>query len=167
MKLLDSDILGILLALMTFIVPAISGILEKKRKEKKRKEAALDVEVEELPEQPCREENENSVEAQKLNDEIQELFDVLIGKGAHVEKNEEPVEGEEEILPHSSTPAADELQPVPEEVEENVVLQTEPETLQEVPAAQEGNSLNKRIKDNPKEAIILAEILAPKFKEYN
>ena len=37
MKLLDSDILGILLALMTFIVPAISGILEKKRKEKKPK----------------------------------------------------------------------------------------------------------------------------------
>ena len=92
---------------------------------------------------------------------------MLIGKGAHVEKNEEPVEGEEEILPYSSTPAADELQPVPEEVEENVVLQTEPEALQEVPAAQEGNSLKKRIKDNPKEAIILAEILAPKFKEYN
>ena len=38
MKLLDSDILGILLALMTFIVPAISGILEKKRKEKKTAE---------------------------------------------------------------------------------------------------------------------------------
>lgn len=165
MKLLDSDILGILLALMTFVVPAISGVLEKKRKEKKRREAELY--REELPEQPCREENEDPDEAQKLNDEIQELFDVLTGKDASDEEIEEPVVEEVEILPHSSAPAADELQPVPEEVEENVVLQTEPEAVQEAPAAQEGNSLKKRIKDNPKEAIILAEILAPKFKEYN
>jgi hypothetical protein len=41
MKLLDSDLLGILLALATFIVPAVSGVLEKKRKERKRREAEL------------------------------------------------------------------------------------------------------------------------------
>ena len=60
MKLLDSDILGILLALMTFVVPAISGILEKKRKEKKRREAELY--NEELPEQTSREDTSRSEE---------------------------------------------------------------------------------------------------------
>lgn len=163
MKLLDSDILGILLALMTFVVPAISGILEKKRKEKKRREAELY--REELPEQTSVEEVPS--EAQKLNDEIQELFDVLAGKNIPDEEVEEPVMEEEEILPPSFTPAADELQPVPVEVEENVVLQTEPVKVQAEPVVQEENPIKKRIKDNPKEAIILAEILTPKFKEYN
>ena len=163
MKLLDSDILGILLALMTFVVPAISGVLEKKRKEKKRREAELY--REELPEQTSVEEVPS--EAQKLNDEIQELFDVLAGKNIPDEEVEEPVMEEEEILPPGFTPAADELQPVPVEVEENVVLQTEPLTAQAEPVVQEENSIKKRIKDNPKEAIILAEILSPKFKEYN
>ena len=163
MKLLDSDILGILLALMTFVVPAISGILEKKRKEKKRREAELY--NEELPEQTSREEEPS--EAQRLNEEIQELFDVLAGKNIPDEEVEEPVMEEEEILPCNFTPAADELQPVPVEVEENVVLQTEPVNVQAEPVAQEENPIRKRIKENPKEAIILAEILTPKFKEYN
>ena len=165
MKLLDSDLLGILLALATFIVPAVSGVLEKKRKEKKRREAELY--REELPEQPCREEDDEPDEAPKLNDEIQELFDVLMGKEDPVVAIEEPVVEEKEILPHNSAPAADELQPVPEVVEENVVLQTEQIAVQEVPAAQEENTLKKKVKANPKEAIILAEILTPKFKEYN
>ena len=163
MKLLDSDILGILLALMTFVLPAISGVLEKKRKEKKRREAELY--REELPEQTSGEEVPS--EAQKLNDEIQELFDVLAGKNIPDGEVEEPVMEEEEILPPSSTPAADELQPVPVEVEEDVVLQTEPVKVQAEPVVQEENPIKKRIKDNPKEAIILAEILTPKFKEYN
>ena len=164
MKLLDSDILGILLALMTFVVPAISGVLEKKRKEKKRREAELYIR-EDLSGQTSEEEEPG--EAQKLNDEIQELFDVLAGKNIPDEEVEEPVVEEEEILPRSFTPAADELQPVPVEVEEKVVLQTEPLTAQAEPVVQEENSIKKRIKDNPKEAIILAEILSPKFKEYN
>lgn len=164
MKLLDSDILGILLALMTFVVPAISGVLEKKRKKKKRREAELY--SEDLPEETSAEEEEPS-EAQKLNEEIQELFDVLAGKNIPDEEVEEPAVEEEEILPPIFTPAAEELQPVPVEVEENVVLQTEPLEVQAEPVAQEENPIKKRIKDNPKEAIILAEILTPKFKEYN
>ena len=100
-----------------------------------------------------------------VSDPVDELLEALVPAG--FEEVALPDVEEEEILSRSFTPAADELQPVQVEVEENVVLQTEPEALQEVPAAQEGNSLKKRIKDNPKEAIILAEILAPKFKEYN
>ena len=163
MKLLDSDILGILLALMTFVVPAISGILEKKRKEKKRREAELY--EEELPGQTSGE--VEPIEGQNLNEEIQELFDMLSGKGVSREEVEEPDVEEEEILPRSFTPAADELQPVPVEVEENVVLQTEPLKPQAEPVEQEENPIRKRIKESPKEAIILAEILTPKFKEYN
>ena len=72
MKLLDSDIIGILLALATFVVPVISGVLEKKRKERKRREAELL--GEELPEESP------AVENPVLNEEIEELFSVLMGK---------------------------------------------------------------------------------------
>ena len=37
MKRMDSDIMGIIMALLTFLIPAISALLEKNRKKKKRK----------------------------------------------------------------------------------------------------------------------------------
>ena len=69
MKLLDSDLLGILLALATFIVPAVSGVLEKKRKEKKRREAELYSQAQ--PENPYGQDAAESEEEPSLNEEIE------------------------------------------------------------------------------------------------
>ena len=179
MKLLDSDLLGILLALATFIVPAVSGMLEKKRKERKRREAELYPQAQ--PENPQEEDvAESEEEAPSLNEEIEELFNVLMGK---------ETAQEEEILPDSfqeSQPEEPQMQapreqeyvqpePVCEQipepmhsmVEEQVKLQTEQMEAMAQPEPREENSLKKRIKGNPKEAIVLSEILTPKFKEYN
>jgi hypothetical protein len=52
-------------------------------------------------------------------------------------------------------------------VEEQVKPQTEQMEAMAQPEPREENSFKKRIKGNPKEAIVLSEILTPKFKEYN
>jgi hypothetical protein len=52
-------------------------------------------------------------------------------------------------------------------VEEQVKSQTEQMEAMAQPEPREENSFKKRIKGNPKEAIVLSEILTPKFKEYN
>ena len=172
MKLLDSDLLGILLALATFIVPAISGVLEKKRKERKRREAGLYQEAQ--PEYSQEQDvAESEDDAQNLNEEIEELFNVLMGKEAAKEEilpdsfqedlQQEPVQKE----PVQQWIAPEEMpEPMHRMVEENVVSQTEQIEAKVEPEPQEENSLKKRIKGNPKEAIILSEILTPKFKEY-
>lgn len=143
MKLLDSDIIGILLALATFIVPAISGLLDKKRKEKKN----------------LAQEAEPEDNAYKLNEEIEELFNVLIEKET----------AQEEILPDSFHEPVQEQMPEPlhQVVEEQVELQTVQVEAKVEPEPERENSLKNRIKANPKEAVILSEILTPKFKEYN
>ena len=169
MKLLDSDLLGILLALLTFIVPAVSGVLEKKRKERKRKEAELYHQPEpEYPQQPEAEEIQE--EPLGAKEEWEELFNVLMGRESA---------GEEEILPDSSQEhqpqeagLQEELQhkaemQEPEQVDEQVESQTQQIGAMENPEPQEENSLKKRFKGNPKEAVLLSEILTPKFKEYN
>lgn len=178
MKLLDSDLLGILLALLTFILPAVSGVLEKKRKEKKRREAELYSHAQ--PEYPQEQQTAESEEdAHKLNEEIEELFNVLMGKDAEQEDilpdsfhepqtqeswQQEPLQCEETL---QYEPATEEI-PVPmhQLVEEQVESQTEQVQANVEPEPGEKNSLKSRIKGNPKEAIILSEILTPKFKEY-
>lgn len=189
MKLLDSDLLGILLALATFIVPAVSGMLEKKRKEKKRREVELHPQSQ--LESPYDEDaGESEEEAPSLNGEIEELFNVLMGKDTTVQEeeilpdsqqesyqqefqNQEPVQGEdhEQWKPakgETDELAAEELpEPMHRMVEEQVKPQTEQMEAMAQPEPREENSLKKRIKGNPKEAIVLSEILTPKFKEYN
>lgn len=179
MMLLDSDLLGILLALATFIVPAVSGVLEKKRKEKKRREAELYSQAQPVyPQEQDAEESED--DAASLNEEVDELFNILMGRenakeenlpdshpGAHTEDlwQDEPLQREE---PADEEPATEEI-PVPmhQLVEEKVESQTGQVGAMEEPEPQEENSLKKRIKGNPKEAVVLSEILTPKFKEYN
>ena len=58
-------------------------------------------------------------------------------------------------------------EPMHSMVEEQVKPQTEQMEAMAQPEPREENSLKKRIKGNPKEAIVLSEILTPKFKEYN
>lgn len=188
MKLLDSDLLGILLALATFIVPAVSGVLEKKRKEKKRREAELYRQAQ--PENPYEQDvAESDEEAPSLNEEMEELFKVLMGKEAAQDEEilpdskqesqpqefqyQEPVWGEAHV---QWKPAKDEIhelaseeipEPMHRMVEEQVKPQTEQMEAMAQPEPCEENSFKKRIKGNPKEAIVLSEILTPKFKEYN
>ncbi len=188
MKLLDSDLLGILLALATFIVPAVSGVLEKKRKEKKRREAELYSQAQ--PENPYKQDAaESEEEATSLNEEIEELFSVLMGKEVAQEEEilpdsqqepqqqefqyQEPVQGEDHEQWEPAKGAIHELaaeeipEPMHSMVEEQVIPQTEQMEAMAQPEPREENSLKKRIKGNPKEAIVLSEILTPKFKEYN
>ena len=158
MKLLDSDLLGILLALAAFIVPAVSGVLEKKRKEKKKREAEMYPHAQPVyPQEQDAAESED--DAMSLNEEVDELFNILMGR---------ETAKEEEILPDSHKETHTEEIPVPmhQLVEENVEYQTEQVGAMEEPEPKEDNSLKKRIKGNPKEAIILSEILSPKFKEW-
>lgn len=119
MNRLDSDLMGLLLAILTFALPAVSALFEKRRKERRRRDASAheepgrqypdnespfsftedassqegpEVQMEEMPRQP--EEDERARE-------IEELFEVLLG----VQKKpaqEEPVHVEpvvEEIVP--------------------------------------------------------------------
>lgn len=123
---MDSDLLGILLALLTFVLPAVSAFLEKRRKEKRRggarmlhaepsdpypdKESSTDAEGlhvyatrQEMP--PAGGDERDAPQHMQEEDvrarEIEELFEVLLG----VQKKpaqEEPVHVEpvvEEIVP--------------------------------------------------------------------
>ena len=174
MKLLDSDLLGILLALATFIVPAVSGVLEKKRKEKKRREAELYHQPEpEYPQQPEAEEIQE--EPLGVNEEWEELFNVLMGRETSKEDilpdsfhEHQQQAAEEQEEPVEQEPADEKIpEPLYQQVEEKVESQTEHVEVKVSPEPVEGSSLKKRIKANPKEAVILSEILTPKFKEYN
>ena len=50
------------------------------------------------------------------------------------------------------------------EQEEELAEPVEEEILKEIPQVDKG--LKKRIKENPKDMVLFAEILKPKFKEY-
>jgi hypothetical protein len=120
---------------------------------------------------------------------MEELFKVLMGKEAAQDEEilpdsfqesqpeefqyQEPVRGEDHV---QWEPAKDEIhelaaeeipEPMHRMVEEQVKPQTEQMEVMAQPEPREENSLKKRIKGNPKEAIVLSEILTPKFKEYN
>lgn len=121
---LDSDILAILLAIISFIIPAINAIREKKKKPKSQEQTQSDpfhfVEEEQEPSHTIVEESPDK----SLSNEIEDLFSELLG------------------LQHK------EDQQVQEEPEENA------------------KSVKERIKTNPKDMVLFAEILKPKFKEF-
>ncbi len=121
---LDSDILAILLAIISFIIPAINAIREKKKKPKSQEQTQSDpfhfVEEEQEPSHTVVEESPDK----SLSNEIEDLFSELPG------------------LQHK------EDQQVQEEPEENA------------------KSVKERIKTNPKDMVLFAEILKPKFKEF-
>ena len=120
---------------------------------------ALELLGEEMPEETPH------VEKEVLNEELDELFSVLMGKQ----------EDEQEQQPQL------ELEPEPVIVEENVVLQTQdiapkeeiviPDEIIEVENISEEKtgeeSIKGKLRQNPKEAVLLSEILTPKFKQYN
>lgn len=177
MNRLDSDLMGLLLAILTFALPAVSALFEKRRKERRRRDASShegpEVQMEQMPRQP---------EEDERTREIEELFEVLLG----VQKKpaqEEPVHVEpvvEEIVPEVQV---EQLQQVQSGQQEELFEEAVPafgEALREedsqprqqparesgadVPAA--GKSLKERLKEHPEDMVLFAEIMKPKFKEF-
>lgn len=168
---LDSDLLGILLALLTFVLPAVSAFLEKRRKEKRRggarmpqaepsdpypdKESSTDAEGlhvyatrQEMP--PAGGDEQDAPQHMQEEDvrarEIEELFEVLLGVRKKSEA-EEPV--------HVESVVEEDSQPRQQPAQESGA---------DVPAA--GKSLKERLKEHPEDMVLFAEIMKPKFKEF-
>ena len=134
MNRLDSDLMGLLLAILTFALPAVSALFEKRRKEKRRKDASAhertggqypeDDSPFAFPDNPsCQEGPEDAPigqmprqpEEDERAREIEELFEVLLGMQKKPAQ-EEPVL-EEPVVTHKEPEVPQgQLQPsVPQE----------------------------------------------------
>lgn len=161
MKRMDSDIMGIIMALLTFLIPAISALLEKNRKKKKR-EAVQDV-------QDSQEENEEESPFFDLKSIFDEVTEEL------AQEEESAVNEEYETAREQQVPPVLQVQE-PEPVEygelvEEAVPVTADVPVQEVPGSvvPEGekpkNKILHRLKENPADMVLFAEIMNPKYKE--
>lgn len=161
MKRMDSDIMGIIMALLTFLIPAISALLEKNRK-KKKGEAVQDVQ-----------------DSLAENEEESPFFDL---KAIFDEVTEELAQEEESSVNEEyETAREQQVQPVlqvqePEPVEyEELVEEAVPVTadvlVHDVPESVEPegekhkNKILQRLKENPADMVLFAEIMNPKYKE--
>ena len=146
---LDSDLLGLLMALLTFFIPVITSIMDKRKKKGK---GELRIEEEFLP-------DEESLESV----DIPEILDIQEDKSFPdvfpVEKTE-CTTVEEEVI--------DKLPDAAPFVEGASVTEIgqEPESTVAEEKEQQEKGVKQRLKDNPKDMVLFAEILKPKFKEY-
>lgn len=146
---LDSDLLGLLMALLTFFIPVITSIMEKRKKKGK---GELRIEEEFLPD----EESQQSLDITEILG-IQE--DKSFPDVFPVEKAECTTVEEEVIdkLPDAA--------PFVEGASVTEIVQ-EPESTVAQEKEQQEKGVKQRLKDNPKDMVLFAEILKPKFKEY-
>ena len=193
---LDSDVLGLMMALLTFLVPVITSVIEIRKKKRRDRMAALQQEREEFishrnqndgfPDESVHngQDLSHSVEEEGQHhtaaSELEELFNDILG--LNVQQHSVPdgedqpvaevVEREDEGLARENEEAVGnkenagkflEGEAATLHLDEEVATAGE-EILKEIP--QEDNDLKKRIKENPKDMVIFAEILKPKFKEY-
>ena len=142
---LDSDLMGILMALLTFLVPLISALVDRKRKKRKG-------------EQPNPVQEPDS-QQERLN-ELEEMFDLLIGKESNEPQIEPQIEPVEEIK------IAEEGESTIVNNISQVVVQKEETQKEETQKEEAHKELKERLKENPKDLVIFSEILNPKFKEY-
>ncbi|MBQ5827417.1 MAG: hypothetical protein IIW47_01320 [Bacteroidales bacterium] len=146
---MDSDLLGLLMALLTFFIPVITSIMEKRKKKGK---GELRIEEEFLP-------DEESLESV----DIPEILDIQEDKSFPdvfpVEKAE-CTTVEEEVI--------DKLPDAAPFVEGASVTEIgqEPESTVAEEKEQQEKGVKQRLKDNPKDMVLFAEIMKPKFKEY-
>lgn len=164
---LDSDLLGILLALLTFIVPVITSFKEAKKKKARQQQEIV-------PDEHIAEES----------DDLEEMFNVLLGKQKE-ECEQEPddvwapevaeVVQEPEVadIVELQRPAAAELEKKEPFTEGTSAVaqayQPSVEPVAEMEPEAEGKavpSIKDKFRNNPKDAVIMGEILKPKFKEY-
>ncbi|MBQ6573422.1 MAG: hypothetical protein IIX41_03770 [Bacteroidales bacterium] len=164
---LDSDLLGILLALLTFVVPVITSFKEAKKKKARQQQEIV-------PDEHIAEES----------DDLEEMFNVLLGKQKE-ELEQDPddawVQEVAEVVQEPEVAEVVETQrPAAAELEKNEpftegtsavaqAYQPSVEPVAEMGPEAEGKavpSIKDKFRNNPKDAVIMGEILKPKFKEY-
>jgi hypothetical protein len=163
---LDSDLLGILLALLTFVVPVITSIKEAKKKKARQQEIEPDEYIAEE------------------SDDLEEMFNVLLGKQKEeLEQDPDDAWAPEvaEVVQEPEVAEVVELQrPAAAELEKKEpftegtsavaqAYQPSVEPVAEMGPEAEGKavpSIKDKFRNNPKDAVIMGEILKPKFKEY-
>ena len=182
MYTLDSDILAILLAIISFTIPAINAAREKKKRQRAQEESDpchFQEREQQEPAHTCVEESPDELRRR----EMEELFSGLLGLEHKVEELQEksaeeiqnPVMQQEQ--PYEDVDAVEGTVPdVVPRMQETVVEHHQQEGIQatvcsvqeeSAPATEDkAKSLKERIKDNPKDMVIFAEILKPKFKEF-
>ena len=161
MKRMDSDIMGIIMALLTFLIPAISALLEKNRKKKKGTviqdvqdslaeneeespffdlKAIFDEVTEELAQE----------EESAVNEEYETAREQQVQPVLQVQEPEPVVYGE---LVEEAVPVTADI--LVHDVHESV----EPE------GEKPKNKILQRLKENPADMVLFAEIMNPKYKE--
>jgi hypothetical protein len=146
---LDSDLLGLLMALLTFFIPVITSIMEKRKKKGK---GELRIEEEFLPD----EESQQSLDITEIlgiqeDKSFPDVFPVEKAECTTVE--EEVIDKLPDAAPFVEGASVTEIG---QEPESTVVEEKE----------QQEKGVKQRLKDNPKDMVLFAEILKPKFKEY-
>lgn len=171
MVCLDSDIIGILLALLTVVVPAIVKAFDNRKK--KDNDAS------------------NGQDPDK-KEELEALFDEFLGKETsksgveevshHIVmyKEEHPVEQfaehsrKDDCTERYRTQKSQFKEPLvrkidAEELRSRRVMEGKPQTQSQTcteDSEKSSATFKERFKDNPKDAVLFAQILNPKFKEY-
>ena len=182
MYTLDSDILAILLAIISFTIPAINAVREKKKRQRAQEQSGpYHFQQQEPQESAHNIEDESPDELHRK--EMEELFSEILGLEHKVEElQEEPAEEIQNPVmqqeqPYVEVDAVEEtvLDEVPQ-MQETVAEHPQQEGIQatvcsvqeeSVPAQEENaKSLKERIRNNPKDMVLFAEILKPKFKEF-
>lgn len=174
MTYMDSDILGILLALLTFVVPVISSVMEKKKKKGRGEQTPQQEHHEIVQDEIQQEERDSRVQ------EMEELFNELLGLNGQEPREQQELHEEEmtideqvEMEQVAQQPSVNftAVEPVEEPmIEEEGIPQTtivqEP-VNQAYESAGDGEKVHfrERLKNDPKAAIVFAEILKPKYKE--
>lgn len=161
---LDSDILGLLFAIITFLLPVVSALLDRrKRKKRKGLQGELPEQGQELPDDGT----------DRLATDIDEIFDQLLGKGIRQQDDNQPEVEEfeaEELQREIITEDVGEeiLDTVPELEAQPVAMPSmEPEVKTVEADGQErtAEGIKERLKRNPSDMVLFAEIMNPKFKE--
>ena len=159
---LDSDIMGLLIAIATFLLSAVSAILERRKKQKRKNLQGEQVgNVQQMPQEE---------EADQLAKDIDEIFDQLLGKaGRQADSRADAEELQVEELQQEVVEDVTEeiLDTVPEKEAEPVADKraVPVETQNGEVDGKAGNAVVGRLKGNPKDMVLFAEIMNPKFKE--
>ena len=183
---LDSDLLGLLIALLTFFIPVITSIMEKRKKKRKEEISALQrssdgiEQVDHKDFLPDGSMDSESFQAASVEEEeplhtaaseLEELFNDILG----INDRKDPNASELETLPQvemkvDSEGALDVKSESSHEGEASTLHLGGKEPTDDGETPYEGDkgvkNWKNRIKEHPEEAVILAEILKPKFKEF-